>query len=350
MFKRSDGRWCEKITENGITKYVYAKSERELLKKLRTIEFNVNHGDFFENIAADWKEEHFATMKPNSRKPYNGAYNRAIKHLSGIRINDITKEHILKIINEMKQQDFAKKTVATQILVLNLIFKYAKYNDLCSNNPCELIEPPKNLKKTKREMPSEDDIQKIIQNVDTDPFGLFAYFLYYTGCRFGEALAIQGKDIDLLKNEIHIEKSIYYDNGAKIGTPKTESGTRTIPLLDCLKKNLPKIKKNQYLFSHLEDRNEPYSQKRIFTQWKKYQERIGIACTPHQLRHGYATLLFDAGFSAKDAQLILGHATTEMTMDIYTHITASRAKNNADKLNSFVNETFSKQLWFLTPF
>ena len=187
-------------------------------------------------------------------------------------------------------------------------------------------------------------IKSLIPNIwnNTDPFGLFAYFLYYTGCRFGEALAIQGKDIDLLKNEIHIEKSIYYDNGAKIGTPKTESGTRTIPLLDCLKKNLPKIKKNQYLFSHLEDRNEPYSQKRIFTQWKKYQERIGITCTPHQLRQVYATLLFDAGFSAKDAQLILGHATTEMTMDIYTYITASRAKNNADKLNFFVNETFSK--------
>lgn len=337
MFKRADGRWCEKISENGITSYIYANSERELIKKLRQRDFNTKHGDFFEDVAADWKEEHFPTMKPNSRKPYNGAYNRAVKHLSGIRINDIKKEDIQKLIDEMKRQDFAKKTVATQLLVLNLIFKYAKFNDRGSNNPCELIEPPKNLKKTKRQMPTEADIQKIIENVDTDPFGLFAYFLYYTGCRFGEALAIQGRDINLATNEIHITKSIYFDNGTKIGTPKTDNGTRIIPLLDCLKPKLPKLKKNQYLFSHLEDRSEPYTQKRIFTQWKKYQERIEITCTPHQLRHGFATLLFDAGLNPKDAQPILGHATLEMTMDIYTHITASRAKANVDKLNAFIN-------------
>ena len=342
MFKRADGRWCEKISENGIYTYIYAKSERELIKKLRERDHTRSHGDWFEEVAADWKEEHFKTLKPQSCKPYNGAYNRALTHLSGFRINDITKEHILKILDEMRRQDFAKKTVATQLLVLNLIFKYAKFNDRGSNNPCELIDPPKNLKKTKREMPSEKDIQKIIDNVDSDPFGLFAYFLYYTGCRFGEALAIQGRDIDLKNNEIRIEKSIYFDNGAKLGTPKTESGNRTVPLIDCLKAHLPKLKKNQYLFSHLEDRSEPFTQKRIFTQWKKYQERLDLSCTPHQLRHGFATLLFEAGFEAKDAQIILGHATMEMTMDIYTHITASRAKTNATKLNDFINSKTKK--------
>ena len=270
MFKRADGRWCEKVSENGIITYVYAKTKKELLKKIQQREFGIEHGDFFEDVAADWKEEHFSTMKPNSRKPYNGAYNRAVQHFEGMRMNDITKEDIKKLIDEMKRQEFAKKTVATQILVLNLIFKYAKYNNRGTNNPCELIETPKGLKKTKREMPSEEDIQKIIENVDADPFGLFAYFLYYTGCRFGEALALQGKDINLKTCEISITKSLYFDNGAKIGTTKTDSGNRTIPILDCLKPKLPKLKKDQYLFSYLEDRSEPFTQKRIFTQWKKY--------------------------------------------------------------------------------
>lgn len=339
MFKRADGRWCEKISEKGKTHYIYANTKRELLKKIQEKQFFVEHGEPFEDVAADWKEEHFASMKPNSRKPYNGAYNRAIEHLSGICINDITKNDIARLIDDMKRQDFAKKTVATQITVLNLIFKWAMQRDRADKNPCELIETPKNLKRTKREMPSEEDIQKIMDNVDSDPFGLFAYFLYFTGCRFGEALALTGKDIDLERGEIRISKSLYFDNGPKIGTPKTESGTRTVPLLDCLREHLPKLKKNQYLFSHLEDRSEPFTQKRIFTQWKKYQERTDVSCTPHQLRHGFATLLFDAGLTAKDAQPILGHATAEMTIDIYTHITNSRAKGNADKLNTFVNNS-----------
>ena len=192
-------------------------------------------------------------------------------------------------------------------------------------------------------MPSDEDVQKIIDSVDSDPFGLFGYFLYFTGCRFGEALALRGEDIDHKQMKIHVTKSVYYDNGPKIGNPKTEAGNRAIPLLECLADKLPKLKKNQYLFSHLEDRSEPYSQKRIWTQWKKYCERLGITCTPHQLRHGYATLLFEAGLTAKDAQPLLGHASIEMTNDIYTHITQRRADLNSEKINAFISQNISKK-------
>ncbi len=343
MFKRADGRWCEKIKINGTTKYIYAKTKRELTKKIREDCYAAQHGDLFEEVAEAWKEEHFETLTPNSRKPYNGAYNRALKYLSGKCIRDVGKNHIVKILEDMKAQGLAKKTVATQLLVLNLIFKYAILYDYVEENPCEHVEPPKNLKKTKRNMPSEEDIEKIIEHVDDDPFGLFAYFLYYTGCRFGEALAIQGGDIDIESGEVRITKSVYFDDGAKVKTPKTESGTRTVPLLDCLKEKLPHLENDEYLFSHLEDRSEPYTQSRIFTQWKKYRERLEIDCTPHQLRHAYATLLYDAGLTTKDAQTILGHATIEMTADIYTHITGSRAKTNASVLNKFVNQSTSKK-------
>lgn len=343
MYKRSDGRWCEKIYNYGKITYLYAKSERELKKKIREFEYNMERGEYFGVIAEDWKEEHYKTLTPNSQKPYNGAFNRAMKYFSDERINDIKRDDIQDLIEDMKRADYAKKTVATQILVLNLIFKYALYHNFVESNPCEYIETPKNLKKTKRVMPSDEDIQTIIDSVDSDPFGLFAYFLYFTGCRFGEALALRGEDIDRKGMKIRVSKSIYYDNGPKVGKPKTEAGVRDIPLLDCLAAKLPKLKKNQYLFSHLEDRSEPYSQKRIWTQWKKYCERLQITCTPHQLRHGYATLLFEAGLTAKDAQPLLGHASIEMTNDIYTHITQRRADLNTAKINDFINNTVSKR-------
>ena len=343
MFKRSDGRWCEKINYYGKITYLYAKTERELKKKIKEFEYETDRGEYFGNVAEDWKEEHYKSLTPNSQKPYNGAFNRAMKYFSEERIGDIKREDIQHLIEDMKRAEFAKKTVATQILVLNLIFKYALYHGYLKTNPCDYIETPKNLKKTKREMPSEEDIQKIIDNVESDPFGVFAYFLYFTGCRFGEALALRGEDIDHVEKKIFITKSLYYDNGPKIGKPKTDAGNREIPILDCLADKLPKLKKKQYLFSHLEDRSEPYSQKRIWTQWKKYCERLDLSCTPHQLRHGYATLLFEAGLTAKDAQPLLGHASVEMTNDIYTHITKRRQDLNADKINIFVNETVSKK-------
>ncbi len=342
MFKRNDGRWCEKIWDRGITVYIYANTKQELKKKIKEHIHKQETGELFSVIASDWREEHYKTLTSNSKKPYNGAYNRAIQYLGQKHINEIKREDILKIIKAMEQKDFAKKTVSTQILVLNLIFKYAILNGFTDFNPCDLVKTPKNLKKTKREMPSEKDLKNIIDNVDSDPFGLFAYFLYFTGCRFGEALAVQGKDIDFQNNKIHISKSIYYDNGTQVGKPKTDAGDRLVPLVNCLREKIPSLQEDQYLFSYLEDRSKPFTQKRIFTQWKKYQERVGITCTPHQLRHGFATLLFEAGLTAKDAQPILGHATLEMTADVYTHITSKRSTENADKLNNFINQIISK--------
>ena len=58
--------------------------------------------------------------------------------------------------------------------------------------------------------------------------------------------------------------------------------------------------------------------------------------TPHQLRHAFATILFDAGIDVKDAQEILGHASIQVTRDIYTHIRQQRREDTADRLNAFL--------------
>ena len=56
--------------------------------------------------------------------------------------------------------------------------------------------------------------------------------------------------------------------------------------------------------------------------------------TPHQLRHAYATILYEAGIKDKDAQDLLGHANIQTTRDIYTHITNNRRAETAALLNA----------------
>ena len=74
-----------------------------------------------------------------------------------------------------------------------------------------------------------------------------------------------------------------------------------------------------------------------------YQEETGLEITPHFLRHGYATILYDAGIDAKTAQGLLGHADFQMTMGTYTHISASRTQKDAQKLNNFVKNSQKKK-------
>ena len=58
----------------------------------------------------------------------------------------------------------------------------------------------------------------------------------------------------------------------------------------------------------------------------------GVTVTPHEIRHGYATALHEAGVDYKTAQQLLGHAQLSTTMDIYTDILDNTIDDAAAKM------------------
>lgn len=165
-------------------------------------------------------------------------------------------------------------------------------------------------------------------------FGLFAYFVLYTGCRRGEALALKYEDIDFENNTVSINKVVVFEYGKpKIyHRAKSKDGVRTIPLLTPLKNVL--TKKKGYIFN-INSQLLTLSQFNIL--WRKYKKETGVNLSPHQLRHAFATICFDAGLTPKDASQILGHSKIELTLDVYTHIKQSRTQETANKLNEYLN-------------
>ena len=55
---------------------------------------------------------------------------------------------------------------------------------------------------------------------------------------------------------------------------------------------------------------------------------------PHALRHTFATRCFEAGIDAKVVQKFLGHYSISITLDLYTHITNEKAKEDMNKLEN----------------
>ena len=60
--------------------------------------------------------------------------------------------------------------------------------------------------------------------------------------------------------------------------------------------------------------------------------------TAHQLRHTYATMLYDAGVDPKSAQRLMGHASLEMTLKIYTHLSQRKKADSIGKLNAYLGD------------
>ncbi len=90
--------------------------------------------------------------------------------------------------------------------------------------------------------------------------------------------------------------------------------------------------------------------------WESYQHFLNIAAggrdasrsmpkviaiepfTAHQLRHTYATLLYNAGVDAKSAQEMLGHANIMTTLEIYTHLPKEKKTNAISTFNQYINQ------------
>jgi integrase len=59
--------------------------------------------------------------------------------------------------------------------------------------------------------------------------------------------------------------------------------------------------------------------------------------TSHTMRHTYATLLYYAGVDVKQAQAWLGHASIQMTLDVYTHLDEKGTKEAREKYAKFLS-------------
>lgn len=347
MKKRKDGLWQKSIVlPGGKRKFFYSheetekKAEKDIQHQMLNFKEVEEKGKFFAEVADEWEDEHYKNIEYNTKKQYKPAVNDAKTYFCGRYIKSITNIDCQQYINYIAAGK-AKKTVISRLLVLNMIFKYAVLNQYIPYNACQYVSVPKGLKKEYRAPASEQDIERIKSNIDI-PFGLYAYFILYTGCRRNEACALRVGDIDFKNKFITINKSIYTadDNKVYIKSPKTERGVRKIILTDnlykILKKHLKGKKRDDLVFPNKD--GEYISDGQFDYWWRKYQEQTGVTATPHQIRHSYATMLYNAGVTDKDAQDLLGHTTLQMTRDLYTHITAERKEQTATKLNSFISE------------
>ena len=335
MKQRADGRWVKTKNFNGkrITFYSKAKTERAAIRDIENQMMKyaekITRTKKFAEIAEAWKEEHIENVSYKTWQGYNAHYNRALYEFGDYLISEIDVPDVQNYINRLGKQQYSQKTVKSALSVISLIFDQAIIEKQIAINPCKFVKIPQGLSKKERELPSNEEIEKVLNGVNCH-FGEFAYLILHTGLRRGEALALHSDNIDFEKKIIKVCQSVYFkSNQAEIKPPKTQSGYRSVYLLDCL---IPILKdKEGYIFG----KTKPMSEQAFKRAWERYCRESGVTITPHQLRHGYATILYDNEIGPKTAQKLLGHSDYKTTFEIYTHISESKNKEDFEKLNAW---------------
>lgn len=360
MKRRADGRYVMKRVINGKAVYFYstepteAKRKRDFEAQLLNYSKRSERGKLFSEVAEEWEAAHEREVSYATSRRYAPLVDYAVEFFSGCGINDITPADVNAYLNTFvtSSDRGSKKTATMALSVLGMIFRYAIGRNYCTENPRLFVAAPSGMSKKQRKLPDDSDIKLIeakmkeeISSGEIKIMTMFAYFLIYTGLRRNEALCLTWDDIDFENKVIHVTKSCYkdYSNHAmKIKTPKTEAGKRDVVLLDVLKKVLEcynKQHKGKYVFCKKE--GELITDGQLEKMWVHFQADAGISFTPHQARHLFATILYESGIDEKLAQSIMGHASLQTTVNIYTHIRKKVTDDAFKKLNEYTSHGIS---------
>ena len=327
MKPRADGRY-RKIVD-GVA--FYGKTERELFQKIKEYEQKAERGRLFSEVAEDWWREAYEIISPTTVRGYRVAKEAAILRFGPTPIKDIVSRDITVYLRDIAKRGYAKSTVKNYKIVINRIFNFAIREGDIHYTPTQGVEIPRGLKQKRRTAATPEDEEIIRRSADV---WLMPYMALMTGLRKGELLALQWRDVDFDENRIYVTKSLYYEGGAHIKEPKTETSHREVILLAALKAELLKRRgaPEEYVLS--DDGKKPLSQKRFRTLEKHYRAETGITSTMHQLRKSFATVAVKSGVPPKTLQAILGHKNISTTLDIYTDIRKESLDAAAGILNS----------------
>lgn len=297
----------------------------------------------FREAADAWETEYRESCNPRTWMNYKPHYEDIVAKNGNTPVKDIAGIDVIQDLQRAKAMGYSRTVVNSRRTIFNNILNYSVSQGWIPWNVAQGIKLPKGLPASKRSAPTDDQIRAVIAGRDL-PFGMFAFLCLCTGLRKGEALALLKSDIN--GDAIRVTKSLTFLDGTapKVKAPKSEAGVREVPILSLLKGPLEAYVSKidgDVLFPSRSYNGSPggsyLSQSNYDTAWAAYCAAAGVGeLTAHQLRHGTATLLFEAGVDVYTAKKILGHAKVSTTMEIYTELREAKEKQSIKKLDDYL--------------
>lgn len=209
-------------------------------------------------------------------------------------------------------------TVRMHLAVLHTALKAAQNSGLRPDNPAAGARKPPAVKKKINPFPVADAARVIAEASARPTTGIFAV-IAATGCRYGEALALDVTDYEPGTGQLSISKTLDED-GETIGPPKTANGVRTITLPPAARPAvlaaIGRRATGPLFLNQLGLRTNRGSGRKA---WFALLKRLGLARrTLHECRHTVATRMLAAGCPVGDVAKFLGD-TPETVMRTYCH-------------------------------
>jgi integrase len=243
-----------------------------------------------------------------------------------------------QLLEAGRSRDMTKRVLSS----LAAIVGEAQSRGLVAVNNVRAIARIKRERRAERlEMPSQVELRAIIAAAP-DRHRPLILTAMLAGLRASELRGLVWDDVDLQRGEINVRRRV--DRFKTFGPPKSEAGTRTIPMSPLLLNTLRQWRLTcpkgdlGLVFPNGAGRVENHSNllHRIF--WP-IQITAGVTVlrdgepdakfSLHALRHACAALWIAQGFGPKRIQAMMGHSSITQTFDRYGYLFEAREADTA---------------------
>lgn len=306
--------------------------EYEASLKLEKKEEIVPTSKTFDQIMQEW--EISIESSEGSKRQHKEHMEKRFADFKDKQIKSIKRSDLIQWRNDLAQMDYATKTKNVTLTYVRAVFAY--WSDVYGyQDPAKTL---KNFKKTDKEVMHEmqvwtpEEFNRFLACVDNQLYKTYFRLLFWTGCRRGEAIALQCKDYKDGWINIHASQR---DATTGLKPTKTKM-SRRIEVDHVLAGELQDLKdyyKTGYLFGG-DSSLAPTTISRIFNNAIKQSGVKKIRL--HDLRHSHATWLINNGVNIVAVSKRLGHTSIEQTLKTYTHLLESTDNSMMSVINKAV--------------
>jgi integrase len=388
LFKDGNGYWTvvvELPSHNGERrrKKVRRKSKAEALKILRELlAERERSGDMPTSsiTVQQWIDEWFTTIAAKKNRPktlstYRGLIDREILPTIGSKkLDKLTPTDVRRMLHSITEKGLSSTTAAQVHRILSVALKYAEQNGKVPRNVAAAVDAPRPARPALEALSVEQGI-RVLQTAASDPLGSLWAAVLLTGARQGELLGLQrdrvGEVIDLswqmqrliwehgcggtcnrkrgadcYKRTVTaapdwVHKPLH--GGMWLTRPKSEKGTRIVPLVEPLKSIIERHMEatardhNPYNLVWFTPTGAPIDHSVQSKLWHQLLERAGVPDVRlHDGRHTAVDLLYEAGVPEDLIRDIVGHSTREMTRAYKSRGNTKRLTEAMHKLSALI--------------
>jgi integrase len=343
--KNKDARWQTFVSEANGRKKISAVSEGRLYQKLFDFYFIRDTSRFtIKSLYPEWlKIREEANLSDRTIQRYDNYWNKyyASNSIVNKPLVNIKPDHIEMFFHGcIKNYNMSIKELNNMKYLMKDILKMAVRQEIIGTNPFDVAEiktygcKPPNKKSDRSRVYLPDEKKRLFKALNediskhpdvTDAYAVF--FLFKTGLRLGEIVAIKECDIDFLNKEIHIQRmeSKKKDENSKfqnviVDYTKTSNGNRFLPLDDYDLKLLKKVISTNAFYDYY-DSGYIFVDGQGRTKSREIDNRIRKCCkaanidvkSAHDIRRTVASEMHLQGIPIEMIRDYLGHSEISTT-------------------------------------